>query len=423
MLGDEAIDAWGTTMYSPKESNPTLETSISLKPSLEALPSKRVPIPQKSFPLDKIDDGAKIRLLPRWNRIRQTVSTHDRKPKVITYTAHDLNMLGAIFSTKFSFLSTHYMISFVFGWTLIAVLFSLLVIYTKVGASLETTNLSRLQSNVQILISFVLAGYVGNSLSRWDRMVTTNLGGICNLLEHMLLSLQHQLVVMKQHDNPAVRSLFELLVRYLRLLMKLVFLSAQNDGDLSTLLKEDLLTAEEEVKLRVVDVDSRPSVLIVWLSGYFRGLKSIGLELNVEGFISQLITLRVNILDLIRLVRTPYPFSYVHLVHWIVQFMILFLAFETGAFVGTYYAQCEVGGGSEPDVFLASGSISTYVSNLLYCIFAEGLLSVVDKLHNPLSHHCSSVSESLIGNYGLLTFPNCYSIFISKLSILSDMSL
>ena len=406
---EETFDGWGTSQYHEiQESNtypcatlnPILNMSES-KPLLETLASKWMPIPQRHVNHvdtnnNKTQFNQKI-CNPKWSRVKKTVSTNDHKPKMIRYTAYSLNFLSALFTSEFSFLKTHYVIYFVLAWTLLATVFAMIFIYTGYGASLQTDKIIRIQANVQLLISFVLAGYVSNCLSRWDKMVTTTLGGACNLMEGMLSSLQHQLLVSKQSGNPAVRSLFDLLVRYLRLLIKLVFLAAQDDQDMTPLVEAGLLTAEEKTKLCVVDIDSRPLAVLVWLGGYFRGLKAIDLDVNLNDLYYQLPLLRANILDLMRVVRTPYPYSYVHLVHWIAQLMFIYLAYETGVLVGSKYFNKDRFDVPNPVVYFVYSSFDSYLANLLYCVFVDGLLGVVDKLHNPLSHNCSSVSESLIG--------------------------
>lgn len=342
----------------------------------------------------------------KWSGIRHSVSTNDSKPKIVAYTAKDLNFWAAFLHISGSYFVTKKAILLMITWIIIVVLSYLFTYYTGFYKSAAVND--TISGKVQLLISFVLASYVTNVVLRWDRVMTTLVAQVSDCLETIMFLLRQQIGNQENIDEKVLEQHVELLIRYCRLTLKLIFRTAQDDDNLKALVDEELLTESEFSLLSSISVTSRPITLIMWLQSYLEGIakKDIIPGFSIAAYQGQLISLRVAMISVLRVAKTPLPYSYCHLVHWIVQAMIIVLASQTGAVIADLVYQQYTVNVPDPQLYFVGYSIAIVIANAFYSIFAEALLSVVDELSNPLAKSCSSVSETVIGKlrYKLLFF-------------------
>jgi len=99
------------------------------------------------------------------------------------------------------------------------------------GSYLSVNTSSDLTSRTQLLLSFVLAGYISIVINRWDRIRNTTLGQLWGAMEN---TCQVTFRVLFSHDHgPQEMELSELLIRYVRLTMRLTFMAVQGEYNIS----------------------------------------------------------------------------------------------------------------------------------------------------------------------------------------------
>jgi hypothetical protein len=95
------------------------------------------------------------------------------------------------------------------------------------GSYLSVDNNSDLTSRTQLLLSFVLAGYISIVINRWDRIRNTTLGQLWGAVES---TCQITFRVLFSHGHgPQEMELSELIIRYVRLSMRLTFMAVQGE--------------------------------------------------------------------------------------------------------------------------------------------------------------------------------------------------
>jgi len=93
------------------------------------------------------------------------------------------------------------------------------------GGFKSINNTSDLTARAQLLITFVLAGYITIVINRWDRIRNTTLGQLWGSIENLC---QVNFVVLFKHGNGKQEmELSNLTIRYVRLSMKLTFMAVQ----------------------------------------------------------------------------------------------------------------------------------------------------------------------------------------------------
>jgi hypothetical protein len=108
-------------------------------------------------------------------------------------------------------------------------------------------------------------------------------------------------------------------------------------------------------------------------------------------------------------INSQLPFPYVHIIYWVIQIYLVFLAVETGKnlAVDLYVKKNGYGMYSPNDdtvtwprnsmVWYFDQFISTTASNVIFALFTEGLLKITEKMCDPLSKEDTSFSETAYG--------------------------
>jgi hypothetical protein len=189
----------------------------------------------------------------------------------------------------------------------------------------------------QILISFVLAGYMTIVVNRWDRIRNVTLGQFWGALEN-LNQISCEYLHSKHGFGPQEIELSDRFIRYTRLTMQLLFLGIQGDNNLSRLVEKKLLLESEKECLETVNVGTRSLMVVGWMHVFFIMLKDKNYENNSQKdvIMNNLNSLRGGIGSTMATVGTPLPYPYVHLVYWIIQISLLILAVETGLHLAIY---------------------------------------------------------------------------------------
>ena len=117
--------------------------------------------------------------------------------------------------------------------------------------------------------------------------------------------------------------------------------------------------------------------------------------------------------------QLPYP--YVHILYWTVQILLTALAIETGVSLADnwYFRQNGDNGYSPPDdtvswprnpnIWYLNVFLQTAAGNTIYALFTEGILSVCDKLSNPMSSDVFAFSEKLFDTF---FYNNCQAMYM-----------
>lgn len=190
-------------------------------------------------------------------------------------------------------------------------------------------------SRIQLLISFVFAGYISIVIGRWTRVRNDTIGQLWGALEDLNL-ITFRIVLCS--NMPADDQAMDTVTRYGRLMMRLLFQAAQSNGDLSPLHTAELLTTEERSWLEPAQTGTRPLVVVSWLLCFFEALQRQGYHINDQDM--QLITAKVmqvrgGVGATLALVNTQLPYPYVHVLYWTIQLLLTVLAVETGVILAT----------------------------------------------------------------------------------------
>jgi hypothetical protein len=287
-------------------------------------------------------------------------------------------------------------------------------------------------AKIQVLISFVFAGYIGVIINRWDRIRNGTLGSIWGALEN--LNMFAYRILNSSSPNNEVEPLKDCLLRLSRLSFQLTFLACQGDGNLEPLVARGILTEKEKDWLDAVDaLGTRPLVVVDWIYSYFDLLKKKDYEISdaLEQHIHQEVkSLRGGIGATLGAIGAQLPYAYVHVIYWAIEVLLVALSIEQGVWLATDIFMKSNGEGEWKDprpghqwpqdeqVWYANSFLQIVSANILFCLFTEGLLKVCDQLSNPLSKHESSFSEWV---YDAFLFNNCKALncgFVSFTEVL-----
>lgn len=265
-------------------------------------------------------------------------------------------------------------------------------------------------TRIQLLISFVFAGYVSLVINRWDRIRNTTLGQIWGALENLNLQAYQ---ILSSTNKERDEFLCELILRHSRLTLQLTFLAAQGDGDLSHLQEASLLTDLEAKHLRQCSVGTRPLVVVTWLNQFFIDLgPKYGYPvdfLSANNALNNIASLRGGIGATLGAIGTQLPYPYVHVVYWTIQILLMCLSVETGVRLATFeYTKTNGDGNYSPaddtvswphneTTWFANNLLNITMSNVVYALFTQGVLGICDKLSNPMSKDDTSFSETVFG--------------------------
>jgi len=161
------------------------------------------------------------------------------------------------------------------------------------GGFKSINNTSDLTARAQLLITFVLAGYITIVINRWDRIRNTTLGQLWGSIENLC---QVNFVVLFKHGNGKQEmdyrtSQFDMFdFRWSWLLWQfkshkpvlffiwifVIYFNFLDVDDLSELVKLNLLTEKEQEWLAAASIGSRPLLVVSWLLELFYSIKAAG---------------------------------------------------------------------------------------------------------------------------------------------------
>lgn len=270
---------------------------------------------------------------------------------------------------------------------------------------------------IQLLISFIFAGYVNVVISRWDRIRNTTLGQTWGALENLNL-LAYQLI--RSENTKQDDYLCDLMLRHSRLVFQLLFHAVQGVDQLDELKERQLLTETEAKHLRECTIGTRPLVVTAWINQFIQDLftryKYPCNEMIVANLASNVANLRGGIGGTQGCIGSQLPYPYVHAVYWTIQILLMALSIETGVQLAIYTYTKKNGNGDyspnddtvawpqHPNVWYSNAFLQITAANVVFALFVEGMLKVCDKLANPMSKDDTSFSETV---FDAFLYNNC----------------
>lgn len=278
-------------------------------------------------------------------------------------------------------------------------------------------------SRVQLLLSFVLAGYVSYYVNYYNSVRHQYLGTLWGACENAYF-YAHQLFPGNGEQEMMLKRTVQ---RYTHSIFLLVFHACQGKTDFEFFYGRNLLTPDEGAILAKASLGTRPLVIVGWLSRLFEITQRIG----YSNFIidTQVITvvsgLRGGIGGLLGVIGTPPPFMYTHLMYWIVQIFLLILAITTGINLAIFWDRKNNGDENysyddgdhwphKPRIYYVNYFFQQTAGNMIFAIFVEGLLYFCGEIENPLAGRAASFSEEL---YEVFLENNCIALAVGRESM------
>eukprot|EP01036_Dinobryon_divergens_P030509 gene30509-39762_t len=281
---------------------------------------------------------------------------------------------------------------------------------------LSVDNNSDLTSRTQLLLSFVLAGYISIVINRWDRVRNTTLGQLWGAVESTC-QISFRVLFSHGHGQQEME-LSELIIRYVRLTV----------DDLSELQEQKLITSEEREWLQDATIGTRPLIVVSWIDEFFRSLTAAGYGVIMSdsiNVVSHVASIRGGIGATLGLIGSQLPYPYVHVIYWIVQIMLMALAIQTGVALAVNINYSKNGDNAyspaddntswpaSPSVWYANQFMTLTAGNIVFALFTEGLLKITEKLNNPLSDDDTSFSDIVFDSF---LYNNCIALRAGYLS-------
>jgi hypothetical protein len=284
-------------------------------------------------------------------------------------------------------------------------------------------------SRVQLLLSFVLAGYVSYYVNYFNTVRHQYLGTLWGACENLFL-YAHQLFPGQGEQEMMLKKTVQ---RYTHSIFLLVFHACQNKTDLEFFYGRNLLTPDEGEILIQASSGTRPLIIVGWLSRLFEvtqrmGYSSFIVDTQALAVIS---ALRGGIGGLLGVIGTPPPFMYTHLIYWIVQIFLLILAITTGINLAIFWDRRHNGDENysyddgnhwphDPRIYYANYFFQQTAGNMIFAIFVEGLLYFCGEIENPLAGRNASMSEDL---YEVFLENNCIALAVGRESMEAVVSI
>lgn len=338
--------------------------------------------------------------------------------KVVKYDSRGFNIWRALLSFSHTILSdmdTWYHLNYL---TIICAMTMAICVTSGSYRSIEDT--SSVTTRIQTLISFIFAAYVTIVINRWDRIRNTTLGQQWGASENLVMIVGRLIKIHKtqfvstdpEKEEAQGQAIQNKIIRYCRLIMRLTFLAAQGDEKVQPLIDAELLTQKEADWLMAGSPGTRPLMVVIWIGEIFDAMVVAGYKIPdpvMNNIVLNLANLRGGIGATLGAIGTQLPYGYVHLIYWTVQILLLSLAIETGVILSTdlYYKANGQGFYSPPDdnvawpaqpnVWYSNVFLQLTAGNIVFALFTEGALKIMDKLSNPMSMEDSSLSERVFG--------------------------
>ena len=335
--------------------------------------------------------------------------------KIVNYSLASLQFYHSlvIFSrTIYSNADTYYVF---LAQGVIAIVTYVVSYYSGAARSVPiNTTENFLQSRLDVLLGFVLAGYVGWFVDYYFKVRHDCVSPVQECCEAINMYMSW---VLRGNENLKFRMH---LLRLTRMVMALLFLASDGKSDLTMLYASKLLTkgSTEDKWIENCPTSYRQYLVIGWVQKFVDTVFMEGGAVHhPAGFTGKerlqsdvyrkIDLLRWRCGDTISWVTTPMPFMYAHLVTWIVKCLLFLIAVQTGL----YCASCrsrfyngndeyDNGGDDSIDHFPASGTIWYFnavavrvVGNIIFALFIEGLLKVCEHVQNPVSENLFGLPE------------------------------
>ena len=196
------------------------------------------------------------------------------------------------------------------------------------------------------IITFILIVTV---ISRWNDLRHKHLGGLWGALENMAV-LAHK---MFRGSTPVENEMKLTVMRYIRMCMLTLFFAAQGRDDLSFLEEKQLILPDELQILKKTSIGTRPLLLVGWFSKLFDVAYESGYgptdevvrQILLRMALEQCANARGAVGATLGVLGCPVPFTYTHLVYWIVQLMLVVLAVDTGIYLAVMWDRKSDGDG------------------------------------------------------------------------------
>eukprot|EP01035_Chromulina_nebulosa_P017920 gene17920-23540_t len=250
----------------------------------------------------------------------------------------------------------------------------------------------------------LLAGHLSICVGRWDNLRNNVFGKMWGGLENINLIAANLL-------DPKINQdiIFQdKLLRFSRLTMRLLFLSAQENED-------KLLDPVEKDWLQACTVGTRPLMSCMWISNLMEDIISTRIvDLKLTGHYPNSITglildVKSGIGGTLGILGCPLPFAYVHTIYWTVQVSLIILAVETGVLLAIDLDRRNNGSGDYDNstddytwpynkgMWYGTTFFQLTFQNIFFAVFMIGILKVCEKMSNPLSTGNLSFPEFAYG--------------------------
>jgi hypothetical protein len=290
-----------------------------------------------------------------------------------------------------------------------------MVVVVVTGHNKSIFDANAVSSKIQVLISFVFAGYIGIIVNRWDRVRNGTLGSVWGALENLNMFAYHIIDDNDHASHEEKEQLKDCLLRLTRLVFQLVFLAVQGESNLKPLIEMKLLTEKEMLWLDEAVLGTRPLIVVDWMYSYFFTiLKKKNYHISdpmEQHLLNEIKGLRGGVGATLGCIGSQLPYPYVHGVYWTIEVLLMSMGIEQGVWLGTDIWMKSNGEGKwkdprpghqwpeDPDVWYGNAFLQIVASNIIFALFCEGMLKVCDKLSNPMSRDETSFSEYVFGKY------------------------
>jgi len=259
------------------------------------------------------------------------------------------------------------------------------------GGWAKSLTVDDLATEVRVLVSFVLGGYILTCLIMWQE-TCAHVQRVVNQLISLMKIID---TVPNEEVTEETRS--DILCQC-RLILQMLFFNGSRRTDLNTLVNEGKLAVEKCTYLDTIPIGARSDVLCSWLD------QSL-IKINHHEKCSTIVdTVRSPSRNLADSYYMQLPFMYTHAVYWALQFIFMALACQTGIMLAIYRATKSTGDGAfeddddkpvHPNLWLTNASFGLIVSKIIFILFANGLLQVCERIQNPLDNRKSSLCRHL----------------------------
>lgn len=404
---------------------------------------------QRSFfglSIDVIPDSKQMEMPIKPSGKRRGGTVQSTYKKIVGYNLSDLKVYRALFATSQSVLANWDTWHHLGLLTIVSVVSYGVVEGTGSAASFPIDMLeSELIVRIRVLLAFVITAFVGIMIGRYNHLRHGTIGSLWGGLENICL-LAHSMYIDRvdftTHPAALVR---DRVLRYCRLCFLLLFSAAQNNEDYTKLFDLGIITTLEEAYLKKCTIGTRPLVVLGWVKSCMTKMihasktakKSPDIpDRTVQDLSCDLDFLQENVAQArggigatLGIVGCNSPYTYSHLVYWVVQVYLTVLAISTGIFFSAawdrryngdnqyvYPTRLERWWPDDPHQWFAGVCIIRIVGNVFLALFLEGLLKICEACQNPLSTLETSFPEfaydSFLNNnvralfYGLDTIDN-----------------